>query len=110
MLARLVHEWRQRLTRLRRAASDPDQPAPWLCAIRVRILTFLIGRYAARVPHEGPAPPPPSRPGPRPIWPPPFDAIIRADGPPPRESAVIRGLLRDIHRLNQARPRWRFWP
>ncbi len=52
MLGRLVAQWRYRVARLRRVAigicsqnESVESEEAWLCAIRIRILTFLLRRY-----------------------------------------------------------------
>jgi hypothetical protein len=110
-LRRLISEWHDRLRR-----ADAERAGEtWLHAIRVRILTFLLARYAdlpARPEHASSViAAPPVAPRPRRLWlhPLPFCAVERPDGPPPRGADEIRSVLRDIRRCNQRR-RWRFWP
>jgi hypothetical protein len=106
----LVRKWRRRLVRLRNDGATAVSGRPWLLAIRIRILTFLIVRYGDRAVQEIRAEPPRPRSAP-PSWPLAFDPAVRADGPEPRLGASMRRLLREVRRCNLAsRPRWRFWP
>ena len=114
MLGRLVAQWRWRVTRLRRVAlgircqsESVESEEPWLCAIRIRILTFLLKRYGGLAGRELP-----ERTAPR------SRAVVRETfcvvADPvyhgPREVAKMRSLLDRVHAANRRRVRrWRLW-
>ena len=105
----LLIEWRARLRQWQGVAADPSQV--WLASIRVRILSFLIRRYAeaaesAKSDRVLPASPLPT---PKRAWT--ICEVVVPDGPPPRSADDLRTLLLDIRRCNvpPLRRRWFRW-
>ena len=114
MLGWLVAQWRWRVTRLRRVAMavccqgvSVESEEAWLCAIRIRILTFLLKRYGEVTGFDLP-----ERTAPR------SRAVVRVTfcvvADPvyhgPRDVAKIRSLLDRVHAGNRRRVRrWRLW-
>ena len=110
----LVAQWRWRVTRLRRMATgvccqgeSVESEEAWLCAIRIRILTFLLKRYGEFAGIEQP-----ERTAPR------SRAVVRETfcvvADPvyhgPRDVVKIRSLLDRVHAANRRRVRrWRLW-
>ena len=114
MLGWLVARWRWRVTRLRRVAigihcqsESIESEEPWLCAIRIRILTFLLKRYGELAGSELPEwTAPQSRAVVRETFCIVADPVYHG----PREVAKIRSLLDRVHAANRRRVRrWRLW-
>ena len=102
-LPSLVLDWIRRRHRLRHQATDPG--LAWLSLIRIRILNFLLSRYATAPSAAAPFRPPPSEAPPEP-----FCIVDDPADHPPRTPPALASVLRDIRRCNlAARPRWRFW-
>lgn len=107
-LTSLLIDWRTRLAALAvRRDADPDPAEGWRCWIRIKILRFLIARYADEptidVAAALAAPPPdPSEPF----------CIATPAYHPPRSPHAIASILADLHRLNQPIPprAWFRWP
>lgn len=100
----LVLDWRRRLAGLNAGRGRRGAGEGWLVAIRVRILSFLVARYAPMAERPDPPTVPTART-------PTLTSFCRVDdptGPPPRPNAVIRSILRDIRACNAARPRRRW--
>ena len=114
MLGWLVAQWRWRVTRLRRVVigmrcqrESVESEEAWLCAIRIRVLTFLLKRYGGIAGSELPE------------WTARrSQAVVRETfcvvADPvyhgPREVARIRSLLDRLHAANRRRVwRWRLW-
>ena len=106
-LGRFMAEWRARLLHWQARAADPDSGQVWLASIRVRILQFLISRYADQpVPKVSPA----VKASARRSWPAiSFCLVAEPDGPPPRSAEEMAQRLESIRRCNRRRRRGWFW-
>ncbi len=118
MLAQVFWEWRLRLRWLRELPSEEPGGSGWLISIRIRILNFLVARYAepGAQPDEvgGAGAAPPTRRAGEPLgkWRKVFPTPDPVDAPP-KDRSQIGPLLAEVHRVNEARKaprrRW-FWP
>jgi hypothetical protein len=108
-LTRLIAEWTLRRSTLQALASDRAGGNHWLHAVRVRVLSFLLARYAGG--HRPHAVSP--RAHAAPLFAPATGTFCGVHNPadhPPRPSRLLAARLHEIARCNASRRRWRFWP
>ena len=114
MLGWLVAQWRWRVTQLRRVAigircqgESVESEEPWLCAIRIRILTFLLKRYGGLCGRELPER---TAPRSRAVLRETFCVVADPVYHGPREVAKMRSVLDRVRAANRRRVRrWRLW-
>ena len=98
-------EWRSRLLELHRLTQQEPEGPTWLWRIRIKILTYLVARYA----DESAAKTPRAKAAARRIASTPTDSVRDLDRPlpetenPPRSRQVVRPVLDELQVLNNER-------